>query len=144
MKILVPLLVLFLIIPAAGESLHSEAASFLQRLTSRGYTGTGIIDLELNLLEPCTVIVYSPVDSSTGGFYAALGGNNILDLYLRVEGENWFIEDSMPDDLPVLSLDSVQVLTADRLIIRADDMIRGFLSDSATIIRAFVPVDRNN
>jgi len=144
MKRIIPLLTLLLVIPVTGESLHSEAVSFLQRLTSRGYTGTGIIDLKLDLLEPCTVIVYSPVDSSTGGFYAALGGNNILDLCLRVEGDGWFIEDSMPDDLPVLSLDSAQVLSANRLIIRADDMIRGFLSDSTVIIWAFTPVDRNN
>ncbi len=130
------------VIPLSGGTLLSEAMSILERLSSQGYTGTGIITCSLNLLEPCTVMVYPPLYSSTGGFYAALGGNNILDLGLRLEGEDWFLEDTMPDDCPVLRLDSVQVSEGKRLIICAYDMIRGFRSDSAAVIWAFSPVDR--
>ncbi len=132
------------VIPSAGGTLRSEALSFLERLSSQGYTGAGIIGCSLNLLEPCTVMVYSPLNSSTGGFYAALGGNNILDLGLRLEGEDWFVEDTMPDDYPVLRLDSVQVSEGNRLIICAYDMIRGFRSDSASVVWAFSPVDRTD
>lgn len=98
----------------------------------------------LSLLEPCTVMVYPPLNSSTGGFYAAMGGNNILDLGLRLEGDGWFLEDTMPDDYPVLRLDSVQVSRGRRLIICAYDMIRGFRTDSAAVIWAFSPVDRTD
>ena len=130
------------VIPLSGGTLHSEALSILERLSSQGYTGAGTITWSLNLLEPCTLFVYPPLNSSTGGFYAALGGNNILDLGLRLEGEDWFLEDTMPDDCPVLRLDSVQVSEGKRLIVCAYDMIRGFRSDSGAVIWAFSPVDR--
>lgn len=128
---------------SAEGSLHTEALSFLERLYSQGLTGTGIIDCKLNLLEPCTVMVYPPLSSSAEGFYAALGGNNILNLDLRLEGDDWFLEDSTQDDLPVLCVDSAQVSGGIRLIICATDMIRGFRSDSIAIVWAFSPVDRD-
>lgn len=127
---------------SAAEGLYSEAVSFLVRLSSQGYTGSGIMALELSLLVPCTLFVYPPSHSS-GGFYIGMGGNNILNLSLRLEGEEWFKEDSMPDDLPVLRLDSTEVAEGNRLIICATDMIRGSRTDSATVIWAFLPVDLN-
>ena len=142
MKKFVIFAVLVAVIPLSGGTLYSEALSILERLSSQGYTGTGIITCCLNLLEPCTVMVYPPLNSSTGGFYAALGGNNITDLGLRLEGEDWFLVDTVPDDCPVLRLDSVQVSEGKRLIICAYDMIRGFRCDSAAVIWAFSPVDR--
>ncbi len=144
MKKYVILFILLAVIPLSGDTLRSEALSVLERLSSQGYTGTGIILFSLNLLEPCTLMVYPPLNSSTGGFYAALGGNNIVDLSLRLEGEDWFSEDTMPDDCPVLRLDSVQVSDGKRLIICAYDMIRGFRSDSVAVIWAFSPVDRTD
>lgn len=138
-------LLIFCLIAAslsAAESLYSEAVSFLVRLSSQGYTGSGIMDIELPLLVPCTLSVYPPSRTS-GGFYIGMGGNNILNLDLRLEGEEWFIEDSMPDDLPVLRLDSTEVAEGNRLIICATDMIRGCRTDSAMVIWAFLPVDRN-
>ncbi len=135
---------LFAAIPLAAGTLRSEALSFLERLSSQGYTGTGIICCRLNQLEPCTIMVYPPLNSSTEGFYAALGGNNILDLGLRLEGENWFVEDTLPDDYPVLRLDSAQVSEGKRLIICAYDMIRGFQIDSVAVVWAFTPVDRSD
>jgi hypothetical protein len=139
------LLCLLLLLPvaAAEASLHSEALLFLERLSSQGFTGIGILDCSLNLLEPCTLMVYPPLNSSDGGFYAALGGNNILDLGLRLEGDNWFLEDTMPDDYPVIRLDSAQVSEGKLLIVCAFDMIRGFRSDSVAVVWAFSPVDRN-
>ena len=144
MKRIFLFVILVAAIPSAGGTLHSEALSFLERLSSQGYTGSGIIGRRLNLLEPCTVMVYPPLNSSIEGFYAALGGNNILDLGLRLEGEDWFLEDSMPDDYPVLRLDSVQISDGKRLIICAYDMIRGYRSDSVAVVWAFSPVDRND
>ncbi len=127
---------------SASESLYSEAVSFLVRLSSHGYTGSGIIPLELSLLVPCTLSVYPPSHSAEG-FYIGMGGNNILNLGLRLEGEEWFLEDSMPDDLPVLRLDSTEAAKGNRLIICATDMIRGCRMDSVMVIWAFLPVDRN-
>lgn len=127
---------------SAGANLHSEAESFLARLSSQGYTGRVIAPLELSLLEPCTLSIYPP-SRSNGGFFIGLGGNNTLDLGLRLEGEDWFIEDSMPDDIPVLRADSSEVTEANRLIIQALDMIRGCRIDSAMVIWAFSPVDRS-
>jgi hypothetical protein len=136
--------ILLAAIPLSGGTLLSEGLAVLERLSSQGYTGAGIIVCSLNLLEPCTLMVYPPLNSSNGGFYAALGGNNILDLGLRLEGEGLLLEDTMPDDCPVLRLDSVQVSEGKRLIICAYDMIRGFRSDSVAVIWAFSPVDRTD
>lgn len=144
MKKIFLFVILLSAISSAGGTLHSEALAFLERLSSQGYTGIGIIDCRLNLLEPCTIMVYPPLNSSTGGFYAAMGGNNILDLGLRLEGEYWFIEDTLPDDYPVLRLDSAQVSEGKCLIICALDMIRGFRSDSVAVVWAFSPVDRSD
>lgn len=137
------MLVLAIMVTAAGGTLNSEALALIERLYSQGYTGTGIYRCSLELLESCTLSVYPPEDSISEGFYAGLGGNNILDLGLRLEGRDWFIEDSMPDDYPVLRLDSLQVSQGVRLIITAQDMIRGARRDSVVVIWAFSPVDRS-
>lgn len=129
--------------PAWGSGLHWEATAFLERLYSQGHTCVAMKGFELNLMEPCTVAVYPPEKSCGEGFYAALGGNNILDLGLRLEGDGWFIEDSLPDDIPVLRVDHVQIAEGRRLIVTARDMIRGAVTDSVMVIWAFSPVDRN-
>lgn len=129
--------------PAGGSDLHREATAFLERLYSRGHTCVAMKGFELNLMEPCTMAVYPPEKSCGEGFYAALGGNNILDLGLRLEGDGWFIEDSLPDDVPVLGVDHVQIAEGRRLIVTARDMIRGALVDSVVVIWAFSPVDRH-
>ncbi|MFO8184621.1 MAG: hypothetical protein R6U39_10695 [Candidatus Aegiribacteria sp.] len=128
---------------AWGSGLHSEATAFLERLYSQGHTCVAMKGLELNLMEPCTVAVYPPEKTCGEGIYAALGGNNILDLGLRLEGDGWFIEDSLPDDVPVLRVDHVQIADGRRLIVTARDMIRGAMTDSVTVIWAFSPVDRH-
>jgi len=137
-------MILLVVVPAIEGSLQSEALSFLKRLSTQGYTGAGYIMCSLDLLEARTIMVYPPLYSSTGGFYAVLGGNNILDVDLRLEGNDWFLEDSRPDDFPVLRLDSAQVSGGKRLIISATDMIHGIRSDSAAVVWAFSPVDRND
>ncbi|MBN2585758.1 MAG: hypothetical protein JXA64_06920 [Candidatus Fermentibacteraceae bacterium] len=128
---------------AHGGTLHSEAVSLLERLSSQGYTCVALADMRLDLLEPCTVSVYPPEGTCSDGYYAALGGNNILDLGLRLEGEGWFLEDSLPDDIPVLRVDSAEIAGSRRLIVCAWDMIRGFRTDSTVVIWAFAPVDPN-
>lgn len=128
---------------AWGSGLHSEATAFLERLYSQGHTCVAMKGLELNLMEPCTVAVYPPEKTCGEGFYAALGGNNILNLGLRLEGEDWFIQDSLPDDVPVLRVDHVQIAEGRRLIVTARDMIRGAMTDSVMVIWAFSPVDRH-
>lgn len=125
-----------------GVTLHSEALSFLERLYSRGYTGTGLVELQLELLRPCTISVYPPANSAYEGFYVGLGGNNILDLGLRLEGEEWFLEDGTMDDCPVLVVDSSEIVQGTKLVVCAEDMIRGARSDSAIVLWAFAPVDR--
>lgn len=128
---------------AWGGGLHREATVFLERLYSQGHTCVAMKGLELYLMEPCTLSVYPPEKSCGEGFYAALGGNNILDLGLRLEGDGWFIEDSLPDDVPVLRVDHVQIAEGRRLIVTAHDMIRGAAADSVMVIWAFSPVDRH-
>lgn len=117
--------------------------AFLQRLASRGYSFVAMQELDLELLEPCTLLVFPPVGTCSGGYYAGLGGNNIYDLHLRLEGEGWFLEDTFPDDMPVLRVDSTELEDGLRLIVCARDMIRGAIRDSAVVIWAFAPVDRN-
>jgi len=102
-----------------------------------------MLELELGLMEPCTLLLFPPEGTCSGGYYAGLGGNNILDLYLRLEGEGWFLEDTFPDDVPVLRVDSTALAEGRRLIVCAMDMIRGATADSAVVVWAYAPVDRN-
>jgi hypothetical protein len=139
-------LIISIIVAAAvsmAGTLRSEAESFLERLYSQGYTHIALMGLEVGLMEPCTVNVYSPQGACSDGFYAALGGNNILDLGLRLEGNGWWLEDRMPDDIPVIHVDSIQISGSRRLIICANDMLRGFRTDSVFVVWALLPVDRN-
>ncbi len=123
-----------------AASLRSEAEDFLATLAARGYTGTGLAILELTLLEPCTLAVYPP-SASSEGFVIGMGGNNTFDLNLRLEGEGWFREDSLPDDLPVIRVDSATAGQGLYVIVCARDMIRGARSDSTAVMWAFYPVD---
>jgi hypothetical protein len=128
---------------AGGGTLGSEAAAILERLYSQGYTGVARAGLILDLMEPCTLGIYPPEETCSDGYYLALGGNNILDLGLRLEGEGWFLEDTFPDDVPVLRVDSAAIAGGYRLIVCAEDMIRGSMSDSAVVMWAYAPVDRD-
>jgi hypothetical protein len=128
---------------ASAESLRSDAESFLARLRSHDYTCVAVKMLQLQLMEPCTLSLFPPAGACTGGYYAALGGNNILDLDLRLEGSGWWLQDSLPDDIPVLQVDSAQIQDGRRLIVCAMDMLRGARVDSVAVLWAYAPVDRN-
>jgi hypothetical protein len=133
--------VLLLAVPLAhASSLQAEALAFLSRLSAQGYPGTGMRLLELSLLEPCTLSIYPPA-GSPAGFVIGMGGNNMLDMHLRLEGEGWSMDDSLPDDLPVLRVDSGEVSGNIYAIVCARDMIRGRMADSAAVIWAFTPVE---
>ncbi len=125
--------------PEGGE-LRREAEDFLGTLAARGYTGTALEVVELYLLEPCTLAVYPP-DSTGGGFFVGMGGNNVLDLELSVCGDGWVLTDTMPDDLPVIELGPGEAAEARLAVLRATDMTRGALSDSAALLWALEPVD---
>lgn len=137
------LILLLLASSALAGDLRREAEDFLARLSSRGYTMVAMRQLELELMEPCTLRLFPPEGTCAEGYYAGLGGNNILDLYLRLEGEGWFLEDTFPDDVPVLRVDSAALAGGGRLIVCALDMIRGATVDSAVVVWAYEPVDRN-
>jgi hypothetical protein len=133
--------ILFLAVPQLHAfSLRSEALAFLSRLSAQGYPGTGMTLLELNLMEPCTVSIYPPAGSPPG-FVIGMGGNNMLDMHLRLEGNGWSLDDSLPDDLPVLRLDSAEASGIIYAIVCVRDMIRGSMTDSAAVIWAFAPVE---
>ncbi len=126
---------------ASSASLSEEALTFLDRLASQGYEGIWMQPLELDLLEPCTLEVFiNPLADS--GFIMAMGGPCTLDLYLEACGRGWSLADSLPDDLPVLELRAPLFATLDRVVIRAEDMIRGAGSDSAVVMYAVTAVDR--
>ena len=137
----IPLL-LFILLPQlfSAASLRSEAEDFLSGLAARGYTGTGLTVLELGLLEPCTLAIYPPA-ASGGGFVVGMGGNNTLDLHLRLEGDGWFREDSLPDDLPVIRVDSAAAAGGLYVIACARDMTGGSRTDSTAVMWAFSTVD---
>jgi hypothetical protein len=126
--------------PLHAFSLRTEALAFLSRLSAQGYPGTGMTLLELNLMEPCTVSIYPPAGSPPG-FVIGMGGNDMLDMDLRLEGNGWSLEDSLPDDLPVLRLDSAAASGTIYAIVCVRDMIRGSMADSAAVIWAFAPVE---
>lgn len=135
------LLILVALLAVSGSTLSEEAGAFMERLAAQGFPGTGIVLMELKLLEPCTLAIYPPA-GSPAGFVIGMGGNNLLDLYLRLEGDGWVLEDSLPDDLPVLKVDSSMIAGSIMYVtVCARDMIRGCMADSAVVIWAFAPVD---
>ncbi len=112
----------------------------LQRLSSLGYEAIAMRTLEMGLLDPCTLWLYAPGNTG-GGFLIGMGGSDVLDLRLRAEGDGWFLEDTMPDDLPVIELDAWQARTLRRVILTVTDMLRSAPSDSALFMYALAPVD---
>ena len=82
------LLILVALLQASGTTLSEEAGAFMDRLAAQGFPGTGIVRMELNLLEPHTLTIYPP-EGSPAGFVIGMGGNNLLDLHLRLEGDGW-------------------------------------------------------
>lgn len=132
------LILLLAPLPLLAASLQSEAVAFLGRLSAQGYPGTGMMMLELELMEPCTVSIYPPA-GSPGGFVIGMGGRDVLDLHLRLEGDGWDLEDSLPDDLPVLRVDSTVASGSIYAMVSVRDMIRGSMADSAAVIWAFAP-----
>lgn len=134
------LLILVFLLPASGSTLSDEAGAFMERLAAQGFPGTGIVRMELNLLEPYTLTIYPP-EGSPAGFVIGMGGNNLLDLHLSLEGDGWVLEDSLLDDLPVLKVDSSMTAGSMYVTVCARDMIRGCMTDSAVVIWAFAPVD---
>ena len=134
--------VTFILTMPAWSGLHTEAMSFLDRLRSRGYTAQAIQELELHLLEPCTLRLFLPESLAVAGVFAAMGGTDILDLHLKLEGDGWLVEDTFPDDMPVLKVDSSRISDASFLVVCARDMLRGASTDSAVVLWALKTVDR--
>lgn len=124
----------------AFTPLEEEGLQFLQRLSSLGYEAVAMRTLDLGLLDPCTLQVYTPGNTG-GGFLIGMGGGDVLDLRLRAEGDGWALEDTLMDDLPVIELDARQVSTLRRVILTVTDMLRSAPSDSALFMYAFAPVD---
>lgn len=124
----------------AFSPLEEEGLQFLQRLSSMGYEAVAMRTLELRMLDPCTLQIYAPGNTG-GGFLVGMGGRDVLDLRLRVEGDGWALEDTLPDDLPVIELDARQARTIRRVILTVMDMLRSTPSDSVLFMYALAPVD---
>jgi len=137
-----PALSLLLAASLHAGGLRDEALAFLERLSAQGYPGTGMRLEELTLLEPCTLSIYPPA-GSPAGFVIGMGGDDVLDLHLRLECGDWSAEDTLPDDLPVLEVDPGGMGMSGSLyaIVCARDMIRGSMADSVAVIWAFAPPD---
>ncbi|MDM7992281.1 MAG: hypothetical protein QUS11_03110 [Candidatus Fermentibacter sp.] len=135
------LLLAAMIAPAAASSdLGAEALVFLDRLASTGYGGIFMAPLEVSILEPCTLdVMMNPL--ADRGFFMAIGGENVLDLSLVVEGNGWSVSDSFPDDFPVLELDAPLAATVRRMIVCATDMIHNADRDSVVVMYAVSVVD---
>jgi hypothetical protein len=125
--------------PAAADLMDS-GAELIQRLVAQGYESVLMKPVILEMLQPCTLSVYTPWNSG-GGFFVGVGGRHVLDLYLRVEGDSWMIEDTLPDDLPVIELSAGEVHEVRRVILEAMDMTGGATTDSALFFYALSQVD---
>jgi hypothetical protein len=138
------LLILIVSLVSIGGSLWGEAMDFLDILVSQGYRVGSITALEVSYLEPCTLQTCSGfLTGKPGGYLIAMGGNHILDLELELQGPGWSIIDTLPDDFPVLEVDSIQVATASRILLLARDMTHCSLNDSVVVMWALLPVDRD-
>jgi len=142
MKTAVAAVIALSIASATAGSLRDEAMEFLGILLSQGYIAAGVQGVEVQYLEPCTLGVSSQLFlGRPGGYLIAMGGNYILDLELELQGEGWSVLDTLPDDLPVFELDSLQIASSRRIILLAADMTHGILQDSVIVIWALLPVD---
>jgi hypothetical protein len=125
-------------------TLWQEAMDFLDILVSQGYRVGGVTGVEVSYLEPCTLQARTGfLSEGPGGFLIAMGGNYILDLELELQGPGWSVSDTLPDDLPVIEVDSVQIVTSQRLILLARDMTHCMLQDSVVVMWALLPVDHD-
>ena len=138
------LFIFFVSLASSAGTLWDEAMDFLDILVSQGYYVGGITELEITYLEPCTLGT-SPgfLTDKPGGYLIAMGGNHILNLELELQGTGWSIVDTLPDDFPVLEVDSQQVATASRIILLARDMTHCSLQDSVVVMWVLLPVDRD-
>jgi|WetSurMetagenome_2_1015567.scaffolds.fasta_scaffold02311_8 hypothetical protein len=138
-----PLLLAMLAIAgqAGASSLVDEGTVLLQRLASQGYPAVFLAKVPVDYLRPCTLQVYLP-GTAGGGFFIGMGGTEVLDLALTLEGPDWVLAESSPDDLPVLRVTAEQSSTVIRAILLAGDMLHESVSDSALFMYALERVDR--
>ncbi len=138
------LLILVVSLASGAGTLWDEAIDLLDILVSQGYYVGGITELEISYLEPCTLGTFTGfLTDKPGGYLIAMGGNHILDLELELQGAGWSIIDTLPDDFPVLEVDSRQLATASRIILLARDMTHCSLHDSVVVMWVLLPVDRD-
>jgi hypothetical protein len=130
---------------ASCATLWSEAGELLDILQSQGYRIGGITEVEVSYLQPCTLYTSrSFLADSRGGFLIAMGGNHILDLELELQGYGWTLRDTLPDDMPVIEVDSSHIATSSLMVLLARDMTHCALQDSVVVVWALLPVDHDH
>lgn len=128
------LLLLSSLSPAARPP--GQAGTFLERLVDSGYEAVRIVELEARLLEPCTLTVY-PRGDVIEAYFAAMGGDHVLDLEMVIHGEGWIARDTLPDDLPIVLLDSTMVSSVRFVELTILDTTHHARSETVSFITAF-------
>jgi hypothetical protein len=113
-----------------------QARTLLERLVDSGYEAVRIEELEAQLLQPCTLTVY-PRQDVIEAYFVAMGGGHVLDLEMVVHGEGWIARDTLPDDLPILLLDSTMVSSVRFVELTILDTTHQARSDTISFITAF-------
>ncbi|MBN1435013.1 hypothetical protein JW921_09645 [Candidatus Fermentibacterales bacterium] len=112
-----------------------QADDFVGRLVDAGYEGIRVETILAGFEQPCTLAVYPPRDVLEG-YLAGMGGRFVLDLEMRIHGEGWTIVDTLPDDFPVIHLDSSQVRSIRFVELTVLDLTHNVLEDSISFIVA--------
>ncbi len=119
-------------------SLSEEVDTFLDAYRFNGYTFQWSRGLYLPVGEPLTVFIYP--GNNLEGVLCGVGGPNLLDLQLELQGGELNIIDEERDDLPVLRFATGAETVAYKVTVTALDMLHGASADSAYIFLALKPV----
>ncbi len=119
-------------------SLSEEVDTFLDAYRFNGYTYQWSKSLYLPVGEPLTVFIYP--GNNLEGVLCGVGGKDLLDLHLELQGGGLNIIDGERDDLPVLRFATGDETVAYKVTVTALDMIHGATADSAYIFFALKPV----
>jgi hypothetical protein len=118
--------------------LSGEVEEFLNYQARQGLEVQAVQMLELDLMSPCTLAV-PPFRRGLSGYLTGFGGNHTLDLWISIADSTRVLDDTLPDDVPVLRLDAGRLGKAGVVVLEARDMTHGAVADSAAVMWLLSP-----
>src|SRR6056297_1760259 len=124
---------LALTVAVTAGGLSADVEDFLDYQARQGLDIQAVQLLELELMRPCTLAI-PPLRRGLSGYLAGFGGNHTLDLWISIADSTWVLDDTLPDDVPVLRLGAGRLSEAESMVLEARDMTHGAAVDSAAVM----------